>query len=1747
MTSADSAITDQGSRHLLTGVVSQYIHSPSWNREELSGNLDRIVELFKDFGYTHNPVLGLDPTGIQLKRALRSFCAAKVNPDDYVVVYLAGHGDILPVGDAGSEHVLLPADTDPRDLRGEAVKSSDLAEWILAETPVRRLMLLVDACYSGQAGLDFSRNALARMGTPDRLTSDGSGVVVITSTRPRQQAITGAFTAALERAIRGRAVGGYGVGTLGIEAVMSVLETDRLLPATQQPQWSMLGGSGRIPDFLPNPRRDATMVDLDLAEQDRRWQEHLKQRETRRSELLTQFMPRIDKFTGRHRALIDITNWLSSPADTKPVIVTGDPGSGKTTVLALLAALADPKRRPTVPRNGLPANGIPAEHSIDAVIYAGNLTSGQILAGLGSAVRIDGIDPRPGAIGASVTHLLSELRRRAAKPIVVMIDALDEASEPVHLAEQLLCPLIDRGRGLVRLLLGTRRYICDHLGRDRRAQCMLIDLDGAEYSDPVALSAFIRNVLVNGGPVTVENLISSPFRNCSAPDLDEATIAVAEAAGSSFFVARILASTLALGSSIPDLADPVWRAKLPSEAGPAMRHDLVTRLGEHAQQAIDLLTPLAYAQGSGLPWEDIWAMLANALAPGRQYTNEELLDLASHAGSFIVEAGAIQGRSLYRMYHRLLAENLTHGRDQTADQRVIVRTLTADVPRSHDGGIDWPAAHPYIRAHLATHAAHSGDIDDLAQDPGFLLAADPPQLLAALDAAGSLPARAAGDAYHGALPLIRRRPEAEHAAYLGLAARCGRAEALAARIDEAGPGSPWRARWASWQLQRSHHRLAGHLGWVRSVAVAELDGSPVVISGSDDGTVRVWDLASGAAVGRPITGHEGWVRSVAVAELDGSPIVISGDDRAIRAWHLGSRDPVGIPLRDHRGPVNAIAAVKLEGRTAIVSGGDDRTLRVWDLVNGVPVGGPFQGHEAAINAVAVAELDGRPVAISGSADQTVRVWDLERGVPLGDPLTGHVGWVRSVAVAELDRRTVVISGGTDRSVRVWDLATRQPVGDPFVGHTGWVRSVAVAELDRRPVVVSGSIDKTVQVWDLASGAPVGDPFTGHVGWVRSVAVAELDNRPMVISGSDDESIRIWDMAAGTLMDDPFAGHAGPVNTVATAEVDGIPVAISGSGDRTVRVWSLQTGELVGDPFTGHAGPVNAVTAADLDGHPVVVSGGDDHTIRVWDPAIGAAIGRPFTGHEALVTAVAATKVNGQSVIISGSGDRTVRVWDLASGMSIGRPFTGHSGWVRSVAVAQLNGRNVVITGSGDRTIQVWDLATRALVCPPLTGHAGTVNAVAVAEIDGRPVIISGSGDLTVRVWDLGTGAPIGRPFTGHSDLVTTVNVAYLNGRPIVVSGSGDATFRAWDLLSRAPVPVPFTGYAGWVRSTAVAYLNDRPVVVASTGDEGIHVWELGSGSLIKGPFNGHTGAVSSIAVTELRGRLVTISGSADQTVRVRDLKMGTLISPPFAGHSDSINSVAPAALDGRPVVISGSTDRTVRISDLATGSLVADPFTGHSGSVNSVVAAELGGRLVVVSGSSDQTVRVWDLATGSLVAGPFTGHSGSVNSVVAAELGGRLVVVSGSSDQTVRVWDLATGSLVAGPFTGHSGSVNSVVAAELGGRLVVVSGSSDQTVRVWDPVTGTEAAERFVSQAGPIRSIDHQVAQVAAPADSANLIAIGAGNTVAVSTAPSLNDRLWRRVVVPEFNSAVLSVRWVSRRALAVGTELGVVVVDVFQ
>ncbi|MFI7700255.1 WD40 repeat domain-containing serine/threonine protein kinase [Nonomuraea sp. NPDC049480] len=304
--------------------------------------------------------------------------------------------------------------------------------------------------------------------------------------------------------------------------------------------------------------------------------------------------------------------------------------------------------------------------------------------------------------------------------------------------------------------------------------------------------------------------------------------------------------------------------------------------------------------------------------------------------------------------------------------------------------------------------------------------------------------------------------------------------------------------------------LTGHTNDVRAVAVGTLDGRPVMLTGSDDETARVWNLRTSQPVGQPLTGHTEWVRGVALDQLDGAPIAVTaGDDDTARVWELATGR--SRTLEGHGGDVKSVATGRIGGTHVAVTASADGTARVWDLRTGKQFGAPLTGHKGPVWAVAVGQVGGTPIAVTTGDDATVRMWDLDSRKQLGTPMTGHSGWVRSVTIGNLGGTPVALTGGEDMTVRVWDLTTRKAFGAPLTGHTRVVWSVAISNLDGTPVAVTGSEDATVRVWDLSTRKQLGRPFTGHADCVWSVATGLLDGRPIAVSGSRDQTARVWSL------------------------------------------------------------------------------------------------------------------------------------------------------------------------------------------------------------------------------------------------------------------------------------------------------------------------------------------------------------------------------------------------------------------------------------------------------------------------------------------------------------------------------------------------------------------------------------------------------------------------------------------------------------
>ncbi|MET7604899.1 NB-ARC domain-containing protein, partial [Streptomyces avermitilis] len=226
-------------------------------------------------------------------------------------------------------------------------------------------------------------------------------------------------------------------------------------------------------------------------------------------------------------------------------------------------------------------------------------------------------------------------------------------------------------------------------------------------------------------------------------------------------------------------------------------------------------------------------------------------------------------------------------------------------------------------------------------------------------------------------------------------------------------------------------------------------------TGSLDGTVRIWDRASGNCIATLI-GHRGQVLSVAIA-ADG-------------AW--------------------------------FATGGVDGTVRIWDRASGTCTAPPIE-QRGAVPSVALA-TDGTWLA-TASLDE-VRIWDRASGTCTAT-LTGHTSLVRSVAIAP--GGVWFATASDDWTVRIWDRASGTCTAT-LTGHTDGVNSVAIARDGTWLATVSD--DSTVRIWDRASGTCTAT-LTGHTHRVNSVAIAR--DGTWLATVSDDSTVRIWDRASGT--------------------------------------------------------------------------------------------------------------------------------------------------------------------------------------------------------------------------------------------------------------------------------------------------------------------------------------------------------------------------------------------------------------------------------------------------------------------------------------------------------------------------------------------------------------------------------------------------------------------------------------------------------
>jgi WD domain, G-beta repeat len=335
---------------------------------------------------------------------------------------------------------------------------------------------------------------------------------------------------------------------------------------------------------------------------------------------------------------------------------------------------------------------------------------------------------------------------------------------------------------------------------------------------------------------------------------------------------------------------------------------------------------------------------------------------------------------------------------------------------------DWESVGRYARRHLAAHAAACDALDDLAGDPGFLLATDPGSFLAQRASLRTQGGKRALAALELSLGGWEAPAGTERMADLAASAARVHAQALVTACAQRC-ADEWPVGWAAWAGE-GYRQLTGYDDWVFAVAAGRVGDRDVLVSGASDGTVRIWDPVTGSPSGESLHRHDHAVYAVATGRTGNRDVIISGArDGTVRTWDTATGNPTGPRLAGHDSAVTAVATGRIGNREVVISGARDGTVRAWDAVNGKPAGATLTGHGCEVTAVATGQDGDRDIIITGCRDGTVRIRDAATGSPMGPTatgltVTGHHSPVTFVAKGRAGERDVIISGDSQGTVMV---------------------------------------------------------------------------------------------------------------------------------------------------------------------------------------------------------------------------------------------------------------------------------------------------------------------------------------------------------------------------------------------------------------------------------------------------------------------------------------------------------------------------------------------------------------------------------------------------------------------------------------------------------------------------------------------------------------------------------------------------------
>ena len=552
-----------------------------------------------------------------------------------------------------------------------------------------------------------------------------------------------------------------------------------------------------------------------------------------------------------------------------------------------------------------------------------------------------------------------------------------------------------------------------------------------------------------------------------------------------------------------------------------------------------------------------------------------------------------------------------------------------------------------------------------------------------------------------------------------------------------------------WQRNRVLPKTLNQGGKVYGVSFSP-DGK-IIAAGSDNGTIKIWTLD-----GRIIKNFNSNTIYTLSFSSNGKIIATAGRDGNVKLWNINGS--LIKTLTGHQGSVYTIS-FSPDGKI-IASGSNDGTIKLWN-VNGSLIR-TLTGHQGSVYTVNFSP-DGKVIA-SGSKDNTIKLWQLDG--KLITTLTGHQNEVNSVAFSPDSK--IIASGSADTTIKLWEVNGK--LIKTLKGHSDSILNVRFSPDGK--TIASASLDKTIRLWKLELPP---NQIAAPQNLVRSVIISP-DGK--IATAILDKALKIW-RTDGTL-----------IKTIPLIDVSATNLNFSPDSKNVVAVINDDLVKVFKEDGTSSnlaqsRSEINSLSVSP-DGK-IIAAGGSDRTIKLWhyDGTLIRTINldtvanNPSLQQRMDKTTITSISFSPDSKIIaSGNSDGVINLWKQ-NGTLI-KTLTSNNSEITQITFSP-DGKKIAASDV-DGKVTIWQMDGSLIAS--LTGHKSKVTSVSFSA-DSK-ILASSSSDGTANLWKCDTPAESLRD--RNCTLLFSIDygseltsIKFSPTKQTLVAGSSNGSVMIWNL------------------------------------------------------------------------------------------------------------------------------------------------------------------------------------------------------------------------------------------------------------------------------------------------------------------------------------------------------------------------------